>query len=400
MRHSGRENNQLRDIAIEKDFIQNADSSVLISFGKTKVICTATVEESVPRFLKDTGRGWVTAEYSMLPASTNERIRREVSKGKQSGRTMEIQRLIGRSLRAAIDLDKLGERSILIDCDVIQADGGTRTTSITGGMFVLYDVVQKLISGGQIAQNPIQNFVSAISIGLVQGQTLLDLDYEEDSTADVDLNLVMTDDGRFIEIQGTAEQTPFSPEHLSSFLDIGTKGIQTIIDTVKQSLMVSFDLFFFIQFAYVINSITVKSAVVHDFFFDLIKEQVFIIRGECQHSGRCCSSIMVYDNAQPIQSMHNWRAFLRRFPEYDSFKPNHVAGHIASYDCDCLMLDNRCSRYFTRPAICRQYPTSFFYKHGFIHDTCGYYVDHDEKYKWVFPTIKRDLDLFIKRHIN
>ena len=159
----------------------------------------AIFEESVPRFLKDTGRGWVTAEYSMLPASTNERIRREVSKGKQSGRTMEIQRLIGRSLRAAIDLDKLGERSILIDCDVIQADGGTRTTSITGGMFVLYDVVQKLISGGQIAQNPIQNFVSAISIGLVQGQTLLDLDYEEDSTADVDLNLVMTDDGRFIE---------------------------------------------------------------------------------------------------------------------------------------------------------------------------------------------------------
>ena len=210
MRHSGRENNQLRDIVIEKDFIQNADSSVLISFGKTKVICTATVEESVPRFLKDTGRGWVTAEYSMLPASTNERIRREVSKGKQSGRTMEIQRLIGRSLRAAIDLDKLGERSILIDCDVIQADGGTRTTSITGGMFVLYDVVQKLISGGQIAQNPIQNFVSAISIGLVRGQTLLDLDYEEDSTADGDLNLVMTDDGRFIEIQGTAEQTPFS----------------------------------------------------------------------------------------------------------------------------------------------------------------------------------------------
>ena len=175
----------------------------------------------------------------MLPACANERIRREVTKGKPSGRTMEIQRLIGRSLRAVIDLKALGERSIVIDCDVIQADGGTRTTSITGGMIVLYDAVQSLISRGKLTENPIRNFVSAISIGLVGDDILLDLDYEEDSSADVDLNLVMTDDGRFIEIQGTAEQTPFSSEHLASFIDVGTHGINTIIDTVKQSLMAS-----------------------------------------------------------------------------------------------------------------------------------------------------------------
>ena len=188
---------------------------------------------------KDSGSGWVTAEYSMLPASSNERIRREVSKGKQSGRTMEIQRLIGRSLRAAIDLEALGERSILIDCDVIQADGGTRTTSITGGMIVLYDAVQKLISNGKLINNPIKNFVSAVSLGLVNNNVVLDLDYVEDSSADVDLNLVMTDDGRFIEIQGTAEQSPFSSDQLSEFLTIGNEGISNIIAKAKASLMVS-----------------------------------------------------------------------------------------------------------------------------------------------------------------
>jgi ribonuclease PH len=166
MRHDGRAADQLRDITIEKGFIENAQSSVLISFGKTRVICTATVEPSVPRFLKDTGSGWITAEYSMLPASANERIRREVSKGKQSGRTMEIQRLIARSLRAAVDLELLGEISIVIDCDVIQADGGTRTTSITGGMIVLYDVIQQLMAEGRLIQNPVKNFVSAVSLGL------------------------------------------------------------------------------------------------------------------------------------------------------------------------------------------------------------------------------------------
>jgi ribonuclease PH len=238
MRHSGRQNNAIRPITIEKDFIQTADSSVLISFGNTKVICTATLEDTVPRFLKDTGSGWITAEYAMLPGSSNDRIRREVTKGKPSGRTMEIQRLIGRSLRAVVDLKKLGERSILIDCDVIQADGGTRTTSITGGMIVLYDLIDQLVAKGQIKSTPILNFVSAISVGLVNGEVLLDLDYQEDSTADVDMNLVMTDDGRFIEIQGTAEKSPFSASHLASFLEVGELGIESIIQQVKQTLMV------------------------------------------------------------------------------------------------------------------------------------------------------------------
>ena len=175
----------------------------------------------------------------MLPASSGDRIRREVSKGKQSGRTMEIQRLIGRSLRAVIDMDVLGERSIMIDCDVIQADGGTRTTSITGGMIVLYDAIQKLMANGELNENPIRNFVSAISVGLVDGEVLLDLDYKEDSSADVDMNLVMTDDGRFIEIQGTAEQTPFSADHLTEFLAVGKEGIDSIISTSKDLLMVS-----------------------------------------------------------------------------------------------------------------------------------------------------------------
>ncbi|MEK9726574.1 MAG: ribonuclease PH [Candidatus Margulisiibacteriota bacterium] len=238
MRHDGRQFNELREIKIERGFIENAHSSVLISFGKTRVICTATVESGVPRFLKDTGSGWVTAEYAMLPACANERIRREVTKGKPSGRTMEIQRLIARSLRAAVDLEALGEISIVIDCDVIQADGGTRTTSITGGMIVLYDVIQKLISEGRIANNPIRNFVSAVSLGVVNGQVVTDLDYVEDSSADVDLNLVMTDDGRFIEIQGTAEQEPFSSEQLGSFLALGQASIQDIIAKAKQALMV------------------------------------------------------------------------------------------------------------------------------------------------------------------
>tara|TARA_A100001015_G_scaffold321681_1_gene454022 strand:- start:3486 stop:4208 length:723 start_codon:yes stop_codon:yes gene_type:complete len=239
MRHDGRRYNQLREIKIERNFISSADSSVLISFGNTRVICTATIEEGVPRFLRDTGQGWITAEYSMLPASTSERIRREVSKGKQSGRTMEIQRLIGRSLRAAVNMDVLGERSIMIDCDVIQADGGTRTTSITGGMIVLYDAISQLMAKELITENPIQNVVSAISVGLVDGQVVLDLDYVEDSSAEVDLNLVMTDDNRFIEIQGTAEQTPFSSDHLTQFIEIGTSGIQEIIQKVKDSVLVA-----------------------------------------------------------------------------------------------------------------------------------------------------------------
>lgn len=239
MRHDNREHNQLRDIKIERGFIETATSSVLISFGKTRVICTATVEESVPRFLRDSGKGWITAEYAMMPAATSERNRREVSKGKQSGRTMEIQRLIGRSLRAAVDMEKLGERSITIDCDVIQADGGTRTTSITGGMIVLYDAIQQLMQKGLIEENPIRHFISAVSVGLVNNDVVLDLDYIEDSGADVDLNLVMTDSGTFIEIQGTAEQNPFTAKHLQEFLSIGEQGIHQIFDKIKQSVMTS-----------------------------------------------------------------------------------------------------------------------------------------------------------------
>ncbi len=239
MRHDKRKNDELRQIKIEKNYIETVESSVLISVGKTRVICTATVENSVPRFLKDSGKGWITAEYSMLPFATSERNRREVSKGKQSGRTMEIQRLIGRALRASVDMELLGERSITIDCDVIQADGGTRTTSITGGMIVLYDAIQKLMQKGLLQVNPIRHFVSAVSVGLVNGEVCLDLDYIEDSSADVDLNLVMTDSGEFIEIQGTAEQTPFSADHLQSFLTIGGNGIQSIIDQAKQVVMVS-----------------------------------------------------------------------------------------------------------------------------------------------------------------
>jgi ribonuclease PH len=237
MRHDGRQKNELREMTIQRGFIDNAYASVLISFGQTRVICTATLEDGVPRFLKDTGRGWVTAEYAMLPASANERIRREVSKGKQSGRTMEIQRLIARSLRAAIDLDILGERSIVIDCDVIQADGGTRTTSITGGMIVLMDIIQQLMASGKLTQNPIQHFISAVSLGVVNGQVVTDLDYIEDSSADVDLNLVMTDDGQFIEIQGTAEAAPFTSAQLSEFLELGQQSIEQIIKKAKATLM-------------------------------------------------------------------------------------------------------------------------------------------------------------------
>lgn len=235
MRHDGRQANELRPMSIQRDFIETANHSVLIAFGKTRVICSATVEASIPRFLKDTGRGWITAEYAMLPTATSDRNRREVTKGRQSGRTMEIQRLIGRSLRAAVDLDKLGERSIMIDCDIIQADGGTRTTAITGGMVVLNLAIQSLLNRGLINEDPILNRVSAISVGLVNGQPVLDLDYVEDSSADVDLNLVMTEDGRFIEIQGTAEKEPFTSEHLTEFLELGRHGIASIFQRIHHN---------------------------------------------------------------------------------------------------------------------------------------------------------------------
>lgn len=232
MRHDGRKNDEIRPITVERGFIQTADSSVLISFGQTRVICTATLERGVPRFLRDTGRGWVTAEYAMLPASTNERIRRDSQKGKLSGRSMEIQRLIGRSLRSVIDLQALGEQSIVIDCDVIQADGGTRTTSITGAMIVLRDLVHQMMANGTLTHNPIQSVIAAISLGIVDGEVMVDLDYQEDSSAQVDLNLVMTNDGRFIEIQGTAEQSPFTGQQMTQFLALGQPSIESIIAKV------------------------------------------------------------------------------------------------------------------------------------------------------------------------
>lgn len=222
---TGRAADELRPVSITPDFLPHADGSVLIACGNTKIICTATVEESLPPFLRGKDQGWVTAEYGMLPASTASRMRREAAAGKQSGRTQEIQRLIGRSLRAAVDLQRLGERQILIDCDVIQADGGTRTASITGAFVAMSLAVQKLLDAGMLLSNPIREQVAAVSAGVVGGVPLLDLDYPEDSGCDSDVNLVMTASGKIIEIQGTAEGAPFSPEELARLLALGQKGI-------------------------------------------------------------------------------------------------------------------------------------------------------------------------------
>ena len=220
---------QLRNISITPHFLPHADGSVLIACGNTKVICTASIDESVPPFLRGKNQGWVTAEYGMLPASTASRMRREAAQGKQSGRTQEIQRLIGRSLRAAVDLSRLGERQILIDCDVIQADGGTRTASITGAYVALHLAISKLIATGKLAHNPIREAVAAISLGIVGGVPLLDLDYPEDSGCDSDINLVMTASGNIIEIQGTAEGAAFSPAALTQLLTLGQKGIAELL---------------------------------------------------------------------------------------------------------------------------------------------------------------------------
>jgi len=228
-RIDSRKPNQLRNIQIERNYLKHPYGSVLISFGDTKVICTASVEQSVPPFLRGTGSGWVTAEYSMLPGSTSDRVRREVTRGKQSGRTNEIQRLIGRSLRAVTDLDALGECSITIDADVIQADGGTRTAAITGGMIVLWDAVQRLLKENKLDQNPIQEWLAAVSVGVWKNQPILDLCYHEDSDAQVDMNVVMTESGRFIEIQGTAEQEPFADDQLSDMIRLAKSGITELI---------------------------------------------------------------------------------------------------------------------------------------------------------------------------
>lgn len=233
MRPSARENDQLRDIRITRQYTKHAEGSVLIECGDTIVLCNATVENSVPRFLKGQGCGWVTAEYGMLPRSTNSRMRREASSGKQGGRTMEIQRLIGRSLRACIDTKVLGERTITIDCDVIQADGGTRTASISGAYVALNDAIQTLISNEKLKNNPIKCQVAAISVGIFNGQPVLDLDYAEDCNAETDMNIVMDSNGGFIEIQGTAEGEAFSHDNLNDLLVLAKKGINEIF-TLQQ----------------------------------------------------------------------------------------------------------------------------------------------------------------------
>jgi ribonuclease PH len=220
-RSDGRDATELRTVSITPGFIRHADGSVLVEMGATRVICTASIEETVPQFLRDSGRGWVTAEYGMLPGSSPTRIPREAARGRVGGRTQEIQRLIGRSLRAVIDLESLGSRTIWLDCDVIQADGGTRTASITGGYVALALAVRRLRERGTLARNPLRASVAAVSVGVVGGEVLLDLCYEEDSRAAVDMNLVMTGDGQFVEIQGTAETQPFTAEQLARMTELG-----------------------------------------------------------------------------------------------------------------------------------------------------------------------------------
>lgn len=236
MRPSGRALEALREVAFRTQVTKYAEGSVLVSFGETQVICTASVEESVPLFLKGKGQGWVTAEYGMLPRSTGTRMRREASAGKQSGRTLEIARLIGRALRAAVDLSKLGERTIYIDCDVIQADGGTRTASITGGFIALVLAIETLIEQGKLTDNPILHYIASVSVGVYQGQVVVDLDYAEDSNADTDMNLVMTESGEFIEVQGTAESAPFSIAQMNEMLTLGQAAIFQLIEQQKQVL--------------------------------------------------------------------------------------------------------------------------------------------------------------------
>ena len=236
MRPSGRKPDQLRDITLTRNYTRHAEGSVLVEFGGTRVLCNATVETRVPPWLKGKGQGWVTAEYGMLPRSTGSRMQREAAKGKQGGRTMEIQRLIGRSLRAAIDLEKLGEHSITIDCDVIQADGGTRTASITGGCVALVDALSHMREQKLISTDPLIHLVASVSCGIYQGTPVLDLDYDEDSNAETDMNFVMDDTGKFIEIQGTAEEAAFSLEEMLSMTDLATNGIQQLIAQQKQAL--------------------------------------------------------------------------------------------------------------------------------------------------------------------
>ncbi len=236
MRPSGRQPDQLREVNITRNYTKHAEGSVLVEFGDTKVICTASVEERIPSFLRGTGEGWVTAEYGMLPRSTGSRMNREAARGKQGGRTMEIQRLIGRSLRAAIDLKALGERSITIDCDVIQADGGTRTASITGAFVALEDAINYLIKNKKLKKSPLFGQVASVSVGIFDGTPVLDLDYAEDSTAETDMNVVMNDAGAYIELQGTAEGHAFRADELQSMLDLAKKGIEELMEKQQAAL--------------------------------------------------------------------------------------------------------------------------------------------------------------------
>jgi ribonuclease PH len=236
MRPSARQPDQLRPLRFTPGFTTQAEGSVLAEFGDTRVLCTASVEERVPPFLRGQGQGWITAEYGMLPRSTGERTPREAARGKQGGRTLEIQRLIGRSLRAAVDLKQLGERTITLDCDVIQADGGTRTAAISGAWIALQIAVQGLVSTGKIHQSPLERQIAAVSVGVYDGTPVLDLDYAEDSSADTDMNVVMTDSGGLIEIQGTAEAAPFSRTEMIAMLDLAAAGIEQIVAAQRSAL--------------------------------------------------------------------------------------------------------------------------------------------------------------------
>ncbi len=235
-RPSNRRNDELRKLTITRQYTCHAEGSVLVEFGNTKVLCTASVEEKVPGFMKGKGEGWVTAEYGMLPRSTHTRSAREAAKGKQSGRTQEIQRLIGRSLRAITDMKALGERQITLDCDVLQADGGTRCASITGAYVALHDAVTSLIAGEKLAASPLRDSVAAVSVGIVDGQPVLDLDYDEDSTCDTDMNVVITGNGGIVEVQGTAEGAPFSRAELDALLALAGNGIAQIIAAQKAAI--------------------------------------------------------------------------------------------------------------------------------------------------------------------
>lgn len=236
MRPSGRATNELREIKLTRQFTCYAEGSVLVEFGRTKVLCTASVVDGVPRFLKGKGKGWVTAEYSMLPRATHTRGNREAARGKQSGRTQEIQRLIGRSLRACVDMKKLGEHTINIDCDVLQADGGTRTASVTGAAVALADALSWMIDKKKVKEDPLQGLIASVSVGLYKGEPVLDLDYAEDSNADTDMNVVMTQQGGFVEIQGTAEAEPFTLEQQQAMLQLAAGGIETLVKKQQQAL--------------------------------------------------------------------------------------------------------------------------------------------------------------------